>query len=121
LCCFFIQQILQRIIDLVKLSITVSPVFQLAICNGKNSSRVSFAFDDCEVTEVIVSITSAAGVLLEEGPAVMIRLEGAKWIYTATLNNPALPGTKIRAACKHRPKNEGFMEVTLLFLPLPGP
>ncbi len=71
------------------------------------------AFDDCEVTEVKVSITSAAGVLIEEGQAVVNMFEGGKWIYTTTQNNAALPGTKIKATCKDRPKSEGFLEVTL--------
>ena len=81
---------------------------------GAPGSKVLIlAFDDCEVTEVKVSITSAAGVLIEEGLGVVDNDLGGKWVYTATQNNPALPGTKIRATCKDRPKHEGFKEVIL--------
>jgi hypothetical protein len=77
------------------------------------STIVVEAFDAFEVTDVIIRITSAAGVLIEEGPAIVNKLEGAKWFYTATQNNPVLPGTKIKATCKDRPKHEAFKEVIL--------
>lgn len=81
---------------------------------GAIGSRIGvFADDDCEVTGVAVSIFSAAGALIEEGPAVYVPLEGGAWIYTATQNNPVLAGSKIKATAKDRPTHEGFKEVTL--------
>lgn len=71
------------------------------------------AYDDCKVTGVTVRIISAAGVLIEEGQAIVNNFMGGLWIYTTTQNNPVLAGTKIRATCKDLPQNEGFKEVTL--------
>jgi len=72
------------------------------------------AYDDIgKITGVTVQITSAAGVLIEEGPAIINDFLGGLWVYTSTQNNPVLAGTKIKATCKDLPKNEAFLEVTL--------
>lgn len=85
-----------------------------ATYTGALGSKISvFADDDCEVTGVVVSIVSAAGVLIEEGPAVFDAFEGGAWIYTTTQNNPVLAGSKIKATAKDRPSHEGFKEVIL--------
>jgi hypothetical protein len=71
------------------------------------------ASDDGKVTGVTVQIFSAAGALIESGEAVYEPLQGAKWYYTITQNNPALPGTKITAVAKDLPQNEGSLDKIL--------
>jgi hypothetical protein len=71
------------------------------------------AYDDGKVTGVRVQIFSAAGVLIEEGETVYSDIKGDRWFYTATQNNPALPGTKITAIVRDLPENEGFMDKIL--------
>jgi hypothetical protein len=71
------------------------------------------AMDDCKVTDVAVRIVSPAGVLIEEGLAVFNAFNNARWIYTATQNNPALPGCKITATAKDLPGNKGSLDKTL--------
>lgn len=71
------------------------------------------AYDDCKVTGVTVRIFSAAGVLIEEGPAVFKSTEGSRWVYATTQNNPVLAGSKITAICKDLPGGEGFLDKLL--------
>jgi hypothetical protein len=71
------------------------------------------AKDDFRVAEVIVSIRTAAGLLVEEGNAVLNPVKRDKWIYTATQNNAALAGSKILVTARDLPGNAGVLEATL--------
>lgn len=71
------------------------------------------ARDDFRVAEVTVSIKTAAGVLVEEGNAILNPKFRYEWIYTATQNNAALNGSIILATAKDLPGNKGTMEVTI--------
>jgi hypothetical protein len=66
-----------------------------------------------KVTGVTVRIFSAAGALLEEGPAVVDNRRRRRWYYATTQANPALPGSKITAIATDLPGNEVTLEKTL--------
>jgi hypothetical protein len=68
------------------------------------------AKDDFRVAEVKVRILTAAGVLVEEGNAVLNPIKRNKWIYTATQNNAALAGTKIQVTALDLPGNTGVLQ-----------
>ena len=70
------------------------------------------AVDDFRVTGVQVEIFAASGVLLEKGNAVQ-QTNGIDWIYTATLANSPLPGTRINSIATDVPGNQGTLQVTL--------
>ena len=63
------------------------------------------AFDSCGVTAVEVTITSAGGVVLEQGAAILPAGE-VLWQYSATATNGALAGSRIEVTAKDRPGNE---------------
>jgi hypothetical protein len=69
--------------------------------------------DGSRILEARMRIDSAAGALIEEGPAVINNAKGGNWIYTATQNNPVLPGTRITVTVKDIPQNEVVLEKTL--------
>ncbi|WP_290795845.1 hypothetical protein [Flavihumibacter sp. UBA7668] len=71
------------------------------------------AKDDFRVASVKVSILSAAGELMEEGPASLDPINYNKWIYTATRDNASLSGCTIRAIAKDIPDNTGSLELVL--------
>lgn len=71
------------------------------------------AKDDFRVTEVSVSIRTAAGVLVEEGIAILNPIDRNEWVYTATQNNAELTGSIIQATARDMPGNKGTMEVTV--------
>ncbi|MBV8252339.1 MAG: hypothetical protein JO154_07000 [Chitinophaga sp.] len=72
---------------------------------GVVGSRIRVrAFDDFKVKAVQVSIFSAANALLEQGAAVMSD-NGMDWMYTATKENQALKGSKIKAQASDLPGN----------------
>ena len=70
------------------------------------------AIDDFRVASVRVKITTAAGVVVEQGDAVL-QANGLDWLYTATALNDAVAGSKIRASAKDLPANETVMEVVM--------
>jgi hypothetical protein len=70
------------------------------------------AIDDFRVVSVQVEIYAANGTLLEEGKAEQDN-NGLDWMYTATLANPTLAGTKITAIATDVPGNEGILDVSL--------
>jgi hypothetical protein len=70
------------------------------------------AVDDFRVTGVQVEIYAAGGALLEKGNAVQ-QTNGIDWIYTATLANATLTGSKINAIATDVPGNTGTLSVTL--------
>jgi len=71
------------------------------------------AKDDFMVTKVKITITSAAGVLVEEGDAGPDTTKSNQWAYKATAANPTLTGTTIKAVAYDRPGNTGTAQVVL--------
>jgi hypothetical protein len=81
---------------------------------GAQGTRIIVsAKDDFRVAAVIVRIYTPAGVLLEEGGAILNPVNYNKWIYVATQNNPVLAGSVIRATASDLPGNQGSLEITL--------
>jgi len=70
------------------------------------------AVDDFRVTGVLVEIFATSGTLLEKGNAMQLT-NGVDWIYTATLANATLTGSKINAIATDVPGNTGTLSVTL--------
>ena len=70
------------------------------------------ATDDTKVTEVRVSILTANGTLIEEGAA-LAETGSENWLYTATVVNATLAGSKIVAIAKDLPGNSTRTEKTL--------
>jgi hypothetical protein len=69
------------------------------------------ATDNFKVTGVVVTIDNAAGALIETGNAVL--QDNKSWLYTATVANAALAGSKITAVASDLPGNTGTLSVTL--------
>jgi hypothetical protein len=69
------------------------------------------ATDNFKVTGVVVTIDNAAGDLIESGNAVL--QENKNWLYTATVANAALAGSKITAVASDLPGNTGTLSVNL--------
>lgn len=70
------------------------------------------ATDDFKVAGVKVKITNAAGVLLEQGDAILLE-NGLDWLYTATVLNDAVQGSMITVSAKDLPGNETVKEIVL--------
>lgn len=70
------------------------------------------AIDDFKVASVKVSITNAAGVLIEQGDAVL-QDNGLDWLYTATVANDAVQAGTITVSAKDLPANETVKEIVL--------
>lgn len=82
--------------------------------NGVPGSQIAVkAVDDCKVTGVVVQIISADGVLIESGNATFVARNNARWIYTASQDNPELAGCRVTAVAKDIPENEGSLEKVL--------
>lgn len=69
------------------------------------------ATDDFKVNSVSVVIHDGAGNLIEQGNAVF--QEDTLWLYTTTVANAAIAGTKITAVASDLPANTGSLSVTL--------
>lgn len=93
-----------KISSIVTTRYTGMPGSEIAVAATKKNTKV---------TEVKVSIFSPAGVLIEEGKAVLNNRKLRRWYYATTQNNPVLPGTKIIAVAKDLPGKETKMEVIL--------
>ena len=80
--------------------------------NGTPGSTILIkAVDDFMVTGVKVVITDSDGNVLEKGdasPTPTLYM----WNYTATVINPSVKGTIIKAVATDRPGNKGSLEVT---------
>ncbi|SDH44843.1 hypothetical protein [Chitinophaga filiformis] len=70
------------------------------------------ATDDFRVYQVVISIYTASGVLVEEGNALQSR-NGIEWVYTARNDNPEYTGGKVRAMAEDLPGNQTFEERVL--------
>jgi hypothetical protein len=77
------------------------------------STIVINAKDDFRVAEVSVHIQTAAGVLVEEGTAILNPINRNLWTFTAVQNNAALTGSVISATAKDLPGNTGSLEITV--------
>ena len=93
-------------------SIRVIEAFDYTGAVGSEIAVAAYA-EGSKVTDVTVRIFSATGVLIEEGQAVFVGMRGAKYYYSATQNNPALPGCKITAIVKSLPGNTGTKDLIL--------
>ena len=71
------------------------------------------ATDDFMVTGVKVVITASDGSIIEEGEAGPDQLKINIWSYQATVANPSLPGTTIKAVAFDRPGNKDELAVTM--------
>ncbi|MCS3798441.1 hypothetical protein [Niastella sp. OAS944] len=71
------------------------------------------ARDDFRVVEVTVSIKTAAGVLVEEGNAILNPINRNEWFYKATQANAALSGSIIQVTAKDLPGNKASQVITL--------
>lgn len=70
------------------------------------------ATDNYKVERVYCSIFAAGGQLLESGEAIQLHND-QDWAYTATAENPSLPGTTIRFSAFDVPRNETQLTITL--------
>ena len=70
------------------------------------------ATDDTKVQSVKLSITNGVGQTIEEGAAVRDAVTD-RWLYTATVANANLPGTKINAVAMDLPGNSATTEKLL--------
>ncbi|RTQ51564.1 hypothetical protein EJV47_07125 [Hymenobacter gummosus] len=78
----------------------------LAGYHGRPGDIISaWATDDFAVTALTVRLVSAAGVLLEEGPATL--LPDGSWRYTLGQPHPASAGTQVHLTAFDRPGNAG--------------
>jgi len=77
------------------------------------SGIVVIARDDFRVAAVMVSIRDAAGVLIEEGDAILNPIDRNKWNYTTVLANPSPAGCTVNATAFDVPGNKGILEVTV--------
>lgn len=91
----------------------VKSIDALSYKGTPGSNIVIKAKDDFRVAEVKVSIHTAAGVLVEEGSAVLDPIRRNLWNYAATQNNATLAGSVITATAADLPGNKGTLEVTL--------
>lgn len=70
------------------------------------------AIDDFKVAGVRVRITTAAGVVVEQGDAVL-QANGLDWLYVATVLNDELQGSVVRASARDLPANETVAELVV--------
>ena len=81
---------------------------------GQISDKVLLnVFDNFKVTAVDVEIRTALDVLLEKGPAIQEAFNPLLWVYTTTVANNVLPGTKIIVRASDKPGNVTVMELVL--------
>jgi hypothetical protein len=71
------------------------------------------AKDDFRVALVKVSIHSSAGVLIEEGNAILNPVRRRLWNYTATQNNANPTGSVVSATATDLPGNFGSLVITV--------
>lgn len=70
------------------------------------------AIDAFKVVAVKVTIRTAVGDLIEEGNAVL-QVNGLDWLYTATVANEELPGSKIKVTATDTPANATIKEIII--------
>lgn len=81
--------------------------------SGQAGDKISIrAVDDFKVEWVRLVIKDCADSTIEEGAAIL-SANGADWIYTATVANPTLAGTKLIMSAADMPGNVTTQEVML--------
>jgi hypothetical protein len=82
--------------------------------NGVTGSVIDvIARDDFRVAAVKVSIRDAAGVLIEEGNAILNPIDRNKWSYTSVQANASPAGCIVHATALDLPGNKGTLQVTV--------
>ncbi|MEP7257298.1 MAG: hypothetical protein ABI687_02900 [Flavitalea sp.] len=81
--------------------------------SAAGSIIVVHAKDDFRVAQVKVSIHTAAGILVEEGNAVLNPINRDRWTYTALQANSSLPGSVISATALDIPGNTGKLDMVV--------
>jgi len=71
------------------------------------------ALDDFMVTKVEVEICDAAGAIIEKGEAIQSVDHNQFWIYSTTVANPLVTGTKVQVIAYDNPGNQGILDVVL--------
>jgi hypothetical protein len=93
------------------------PVVRKIDASGYNGTVGSIivvnAKDDFRVAEVKLRIQTAAGVLVEEGPAVLDPIRRSLWNYKATQPNASLAGSVITATAVDVPGHSGSLDITV--------
>ena len=80
---------------------------------GQPGDKITIrAVDDFKVESVMLVIKDSADSIIEEGAAILSGNK-ADWIYTATVVNPALTGTKLIVSAADIPGNVTTQEVVL--------
>ena len=81
---------------------------------GKIDDKILVAAtDDFMVVGVKIIIVGSDGLVIEEGEAGPSLHRADHWSYKATVVNPSLPGTRIRAVAYDRPGNATSLEKVL--------
>lgn len=84
-----------------------------ALYTGEIGSKITVrAIDDFKVAGVRVKITNADGVVIEQGDAVL-QGNGLDWVYTASVLNDLVQGSRIEARAVDLPANETVMVVVI--------
>ncbi len=82
--------------------------------NGLPGSKIFIkALDEINVEEVMISIVTSDGVLIEQGNAYLPDGKAFDWTYVATQVNNELDGCKVIAVAKNLPGNEGMLETAV--------
>ncbi|PSL34638.1 hypothetical protein [Chitinophaga ginsengisoli] len=71
------------------------------------------AKDVFTLDNVKVEIRSAANALIEEGEALVAGGNSKYWIFTATVANPAVAGTRVKVIATDMPGNQTMREFTI--------
>jgi len=90
----------------------IDDISTAAYTGAAGSQIIVQATDDTKVTGVKVSITGGNGQLVEEAPAIQDP-ETGYWLYTATIANATMAGSKIIVTAKDIPGNATSAEKVL--------
>ncbi len=82
-------------------------------CGNVGDTIAVKATDDFMVTGIKIVITAGDGTVIEEGEAGPDIQRINIWSYQATVANPSLPGTTIKALAFDRPGNKATLERVL--------
>lgn len=94
-------------------SLTAPRIDQVNISQygGAKGDKIAIrATDDFKVTSVHVTISDNAGVVVEQGEAVLAPGAIDEWYYTATTFNTSIGGAKIKIAAYDKPGNVAVSE-----------
>jgi formiminotetrahydrofolate cyclodeaminase len=84
-----------------------------ALYTGEIGSKITIrAIDDFKVASVRVKITNGAGVVIEQGEAVL-QANGLDWVYAVSVENNEVQESRIEVKAADLPANETVMEVRI--------